>query len=264
MGSNQLLGNRVAFITEGASGIGWGIARHYATHGARVVLASRDQRQLDQAVKQLRQTGAEALAVAVDVRDYSAVEQSIATTLESYGSVDVLVNTAADQATCPSTDLSPDTWKTVIDVDLNGTFHCCKAAYAPLCRSRFGGRIINITMTRTIHGWPGYAHAAAAKAGVLSLTRSLAVEWGGKGIRVNAIAPGLIADTEASRRLAEERGLLLDRGRQHSPLGQLATIQDIADMALLLISPAANHINGIELTVDGGAQWLDSVILCGD
>lgn len=263
MESNQLLDKRVTLITGGATGIGFGIARHYAAHGARVVLASRSSQHLDTAVDQLRQAGGEAMAVVFDVRDYSAVEQGIHTIMNRYGALDVLVNSAAAHGICPTAELSPNAWKSVIDIDLNGTFHCCKAAYPALCHSRFGGRIINITMTRTVHGWPGCAHAAAAKAGVLSLTRSLAVEWGNQGIRVNAIAPGLTANTQGMRRLIEEHGLL-DQARRQIPLGQLASIQDIADMALLLISPAANHINGIELSVDGGAQWHNSVTFPGE
>lgn len=258
MESRQPLDNRVALITGGATGIGFGIAGHYAAHGARVVLASRNRDQLDQAVKQLRRAGGEAMAVTLDVRDYGAVEQGIAAVLERYGALDILVNNAAGNFVCPTAEMSANAWKSVIDIDLNGTFHCCKAAYPALCQSRFGGRIINITMTRTLKGWPGCAHAAAAKAGILSLTRTLAVEWGAQGIRVNAIAPGLISGTEGVRRLIEERGLL-EQASQRIPLGRLGTIQDIADMALLLISPAADHITGVELTVDGGEQWFESL-----
>lgn len=253
------LAERVALITGGATGIGFGIARQLATHGARVVLASRDREHLDAAVKQIKKAGGEALAVELDVRDYAAVEQGMAQVRETYGTLDILVNNAAGNFVCPTAELSSNAWKAVIDIDLNGTFHCCKAAYPLLCESDHGGRIINITMTRTVKGWPGCAHAAAAKAGILSLTRTLAVEWGPEGIRVNAIAPGLIADTEGARRLIEQQGLL-EQAKATVPLGRLGRIDDIANMALFLISPAADHINGAEFTVDGGEQWSDTAL----
>ncbi len=257
MSARQPLAKRVAFITGGATGIGFGIASQFAKHGARVVLASRNQDNLEQAAQKLRKGsgGGDVTTAVVDVRDYQAVEQAIAKTRDHYGGLDILVNNAAGNFVCPTAELSPNAWKAVVDIDLNGTFHCCRAAHAALAASQFGGRIINITMTRTVSGWPGCAHAAAAKAGILSLTRTLAVEWGPKGIRVNAIAPGLIGDTEGARRLAEERGLL-GQMRNHNPLGQLGQVENIADMALFLISPAANHINGAEFTIDGGASWV--------
>ena len=128
------------------------------------------------------------------------------------------------------------------------------AIFQALSASRFGGRIINITMTRTVRGWPGCAHAAAAKAGILSLTRTLAVEWGPRGIRVNAIAPGLIGNTEGAERLVEQQGKMA-QAIATIPLGRLGEIQDIANMAVFLASPAADHINGAEFTVDGGQAW---------
>ena len=249
----QLLQGRVALITGGATGIGFGTARRYAELGATVVLASRKQDSLDQAVATLKTAGGEAAAFALDVRDYAAVEQVIAQTRQRFGALDILINNAAGNFICPTAELSANAWKTVIDIDLNGTFHCCKAAFAALGESRWGGRIINITMTRTVRGWPGCAHAAAAKAGILSLTRTLAVEWGPRGIRVNAIAPGLI---EGARRLVESQGPdRLAQATARVPTGRLGETKDIAELAAFLASSAADHISGVELTVDGAAQW---------
>jgi len=252
------LQDRVAFITGGATGIGYGIARYYAELGAKVMLASRNEDKLDQAVKTINKaigkTKGEAAYLQLDVRDYDAVEAAITETLERFGGLDILVNNAAGNFVCPSAELSSNAWKTVIDIDLNGTFHCSKAAYQALTASSFGGRIINITMTRTVRGWPGCAHAAAAKSGILSLTRTLAVEWGSMGIRVNAIAPGLIAATEGAERLVEQQGKMAE-ALAGIPLGRLGEVQDIANMAVFLASPAADHINGAEFTVDGGQAW---------
>ena len=248
------LAERVAFITGGATGIGFGIARYYADLGAKVVIASRNKDNLEKAVNNIKKTKGEAGFVQLDVRDYSAVEGAIQKTVEEHGSLDILINNAAGNFVCPTAELSANAWKTVIDIDLNGTFHCCKAAYQALSGSRFGGRIINITMTRTVRGWPGCAHAAAAKSGILSLTRSLAVEWGPVGIRVNAIAPGLIADTEGADRLVEQQGKMA-QAKAGIPLGRLGEIQDIANMAVFLASPAADHISGAEFTVDGAQAW---------
>ncbi|MDX1605218.1 MAG: SDR family oxidoreductase [Candidatus Competibacterales bacterium] len=254
MASRKPLAKRVAFITGGATGIGFGIASQLAAHGAKVVLASRNKDHLDQAARKLAKSHAKPLTLELDVRDAEAVAQAINRTRETCGGLDVLINNAAGNFVCPTAELSPNAWKAVIDIDLNGTFHCCRAAYPALCESSHGGRIINITMTRTLSGWPGCAHAAAAKAGILSLTRTLAVEWGPQGIRTNAIAPGLIQGTEGARRLIEERGLL-EQARGQIPLGRLGRIQDVANLALFLISPAADQVNGAEFTVDGGQCW---------
>ena len=251
---NNPLNERVAFITGGATGIGYGIAHYYAELGAKVMIASRNKDNLAKAVKNIGKAKGEARYIQLDVRDYEAVEAAIAETVECFGGVDILVNNAAGNFVCPTTELSSNAWKTVIDIDLNGTFHCSKAAFQALTESRFGGRIINITMTRTVRGWPGCTHAAAAKAGILSLTRTLAVEWGPRGIRVNAIAPGLIGNTEGAERLVEQQGKMA-QAIATIPLGRLGEIQDIANMAVFLASPAADHINGAEFTVDGGQAW---------
>ena len=250
------LSGRVALITGGATGIGYSIASHYAELGATVMLASRKQDHLDKAVAAIRASGGQAHALMLDVRDYDAVAAVVEQTLSICGGLDILINNAAGNFICPTAELSANAWKTVIDIDLNGTFYTSKAAYPALCASRFGGCIINITMTKTTRGWPGCAHASAAKAGILALTRTLAVEWGPDHIRVNAIAPGLIADTEGAKRLVEDQGKL-EQYLATVPLGQLGAGRDIAELAVFLASPAARHISGTELT----GRWCTAVEL---
>lgn len=251
------LKDRVALITGGAGGIGLEIATQYARLGARVMVASRNQERLDQAVASLAQQGLRIDALAVDVRDPQAVQNVVDTTAKRHGALDILVNNAAGNFFCPTAELSPNGWRTVIDIDLNGTFYGCRAAYPHLRDSQFGGSIISIVTMRGLMGWPGAAHAAAAKAGILSLSRTLAVEWGGEGIRVNTISPGPIGDTEGVRRMYEETGMG-DAQRKGTALGRFGRKVDIAHAAVYLASDLANYVTGENMVVDGG-RWLKSV-----
>ncbi|PHK94380.1 short-chain dehydrogenase [Pseudoroseomonas rhizosphaerae] len=252
-----LLADQVAFVTGGGSGIGFAIASAYARLGARVVIASRRQATLDAAAARLAAEGAEVAAFQADVRSYEQVHEAVTRTVERFGALDILVNNAAGNFFCPTADLSANGWKTVVDIDLNGTFHCCRAAYAALKASRGGGRIISIVTMNALSGWPGAAHAAAAKAGILSLSRSLAVEWGPDGIRSNTISPGPIADTEGVRRLYEDRGVA-ELERRRTALGRFGRTEDVANAAVFLASPLAAYVTGENLVVDGG-RWLKHV-----
>jgi NAD(P)-dependent dehydrogenase (short-subunit alcohol dehydrogenase family) len=257
MYSPDTLKGRVAFVTGGASGIGFEIATLYSRLGAAVVLASRNQERLAAAVAQLSQQGAKAAAFPADVRNYEEVRKAIAQTVERFGSLDILVNNAAGNFHCPTATLSPKGWRTVIDIDLNGSFHCCRAAYEELKKSKYHGCIISIITMLGVTGWPGAAHAAAAKAGILSLSRTLAVEWGPDNIRVNTISPGPIAETEGARRLYEERGRA-EQERKRVALGRFGRKEDIANAAVYLASDLGNYITGENLIVDGG-RWLKYV-----
>jgi len=147
--------------------------------------------------------------------------------------------------------MSPNAWKTVIDIDLNGTFFCARASYDALRQSKFGGRFLAISTTRALEGWPGCAHAGAAKAGIMSLIRTLSSEWGPAGIRCNTIAPGAIGDTEGVKRIYEDQG----RGARELssiPLGIFGKTNDIANAAVFLCSDAGSYITGTDLVVDGG------------
>lgn len=249
--SDGILNERVAFITGGGTGITGGVARALAEAGARVVLVSRKMEHLQPAADAINEAGGQALAVAADVRNPEEVEKAIAATVQQFGKVDVVVNGAAGNFLCAAEELSPNGFGTVVDIDLKGTFNVCRAAFAELKKNR--GQILNISATLHYLGTPMQIHVSAAKAGVDALTRNLAVEWGRHGIRVNAIAPGPIGDTEGMKRLVPEP--IKEKLRQRIPLGRFGEIADIEKAAVFLCSDAAAYINGTVLVVDGG-HWL--------
>jgi peroxisomal 2,4-dienoyl-CoA reductase len=181
------------------------------------------------------------------------VERAIAATVEKFGKLDIAVNGAAGNFLCAAEEMSSNAFGTVVDIDLKGTFNVCRAAFAELKKAR--GSILNISATLHYLGTPMQLHVSAAKAGVDALTRNLAVEWGRHGIRVNAIAPGPIEDTEGMKRLVPPE--IKEKLRRRVPLGRLGRINDIEHSAVFLCSDAASFINGTVLVVDGG-QWLAS------
>ena len=251
--ANDLLKNHVAFITGGGTGITGGIARALAEAGAGVSLVSRKLEHLEPAARAINENGGRALAVVADVRSPEDVERAVATTIEHFGKLDIAINGAAGNFLCTAEELSPNGFGTVVDIDLKGTFNVCRAAFAQLKEHR--GQILNISATLHYLGTPMQLHVSAAKAGVDALTRNLAVEWGRYGIRVNAIAPGPIEDTEGMRRLVPEP--IKELMRKNIPLGRFGRIADIEKAALFMCSDAASFINGTVLVVEGG-QWLSS------
>jgi len=254
----DLLRGRAALITGGGTGICRGIALAFARHGCDVAITSRKIEHLEPTAAELSALGVGAIAKAADVRDPAAVGEAVAAAAAAFGGLDILVNGAAGNFICLAENLSPNGFGTVVDIDLKGTFNVSRAAL-PHLKAR-GGSVINISATLPYLGTIGQSHAAAAKAGVDSLTRILACEWGPYGIRVNGIAPGPIEGTEGVRRLTNDRS----RGDaiHGNPLGRLGTIDDIANAALFLASDAASFVNGVTLVVDGGL-WLRSARIFG-
>ncbi|MEQ1505128.1 MAG: SDR family oxidoreductase [Myxococcota bacterium] len=244
----DLLAGRVAWVIGGGSGIGKGIARGLADHGATVVITGRNAERLAAAAAEL---GPRAVPVAGDVRDPAALDAIVAGIDRDHGRLDIVIAGAAGNFLCPAVQLSPNGFGTVIDIDLKGTFNTCKAAFPLL--SKVGGTIVAISATLHYTGTPFQVHASSAKAGVDALVRGLAVEWGPAGIRVNAVAPGPIADTPGMSKLAP--GAMLDAVARAIPLQRLGTARDVADAVLFLVSPAASWVSGEVLVVDG-AQWL--------
>jgi len=249
----DLLKGRVALITGGGTGICRGIALAFASHGCDVAITSRRIEHLEPTAAELRARGVRALAKAADVRQAEAVNETVATVARELGRIDILVNGAAGNFICAAENLSPNGFGAVVDIDLKGTFNVSKAAL-PFLKAQ-GGSVLNISATLPYLGTMGQAHAASAKAGVDSLTRVLACEWGPYKIRVNGIAPGPVDGTEGVRRLTTEASRA--RVQEDCPLGRLATIDDIANAALYLCSDAASFVNGVTLVVDGGL-WLRS------
>ena len=261
-----LFDGQVALVTGGGSGIGRGIADTLAALGAHVVLASRKQERVDAAAAEIRAAGGRASGVAVDVREQEQVKGVMARIAEEHGRLDILVNNAAGNFYAPSETLSANAWKSVIEIDLYGTFFCSQAAL-PVLRASGGGSIINISMTLHYRGWPLMAHATAAKAGIDALTRTLALEWARDRVRVNAIAPGPIP-TEGVRKAftppPSAEGVpdvfAVDRAmesyaRKAIPLGRWGSPADIGGMVAFLSSPAGAWITGAIMVVDGG-EWL--------
>ncbi|MEZ5649958.1 MAG: SDR family oxidoreductase [Burkholderiaceae bacterium] len=249
--TQDALAGRVALITGGGGGIGFGIAKAFASVGARLVIASRNEERLAGAVQEIQALGGEITAVKADVRNYEDVERAVKTATDTYGALDIMIANAAGNFVVPAAEMSPNAWKTVIDIDLNGTFYCARAAYPALKQSRFGGRFIAISTTRALEGWPGCAHAGAAKAGIMSLIRTLTGEWGKDGIRCNTIAPGAIGDTEGVKRIYEDAGRR-EIELSSIPLGEFGKTTDIANTAIFLCSDAGAYVAGADFVVDGG------------
>ncbi|HET9527644.1 MAG TPA: SDR family oxidoreductase [Pyrinomonadaceae bacterium] len=257
--ADAILKDHVAFVTGGGTGITGGIARALAESGAAVALVSRNLDHLQPAADAINASGGKAIAVVADVRQPEAVEAAVAATVEQLGKIDIVINGAAGNFLCNAEQLSPNGFGTVVDIDLKGTFNVCRAAFAQLKEHR--GQILNITATLHYLGTPMQLHVSAAKAGVDALTRNLAVEWGRYGIRVNAIAPGPIEDTEGMQRLIPEP--VKERLKKNIPLGRFGRIADIEKAAVFLCSDAASYINGTVLVVDGG-QWIAANRMVGN
>lgn len=249
----DILRGKVALVTGGGSGICRGIAEALMRHGCDVVVTSRKQERLDEAAAALSAaTGRACLGVAADVRDAAAVEAALDQALSRFGRIDIVVNGAAGNFLAPAAALSYNGFRTVMEIDAVGTYIVSKAAFAK-CLGERGGAIVNISATLHYAGTPFQVHAGSAKAAIDAMTRHLAVEWGPARVRVNAIAPGPIADTEGMARLAP--GDLRAKMEGVIPLGRFGRISEVADAALFLASDAAAYVTGAVLVVDGGA-WM--------
>jgi len=238
--------SRRVLVTGGSAGIGFAIARRLAHQGDHVVIAARDGDRLERAQQRLAVGGGSCSAHSCDVRDPAAVERLFA----AAGELDGLVNNAAGNFVCPSLTLSPNGFRSVVESSLHGSFFCSQA-FARQATTGGGGAIVNIVATYAWTGAPEVAHSAAAKAGLVALTKSLAREWGPLGIRVNALAPGFVPTDGAQSNIlsdaeAEARMLAM------IPLGRFARPEEIADAAAWLLSEHASYCTGAVLTVDGG------------
>jgi len=236
------LKEKVAIVTGGGTGIGESIAREFSKVGARVVLASRNQENLEKVAAEIKAAGGEALVVPTDVRQPDQVENVVKQAVDAFGQLDIMVNNAGAGFPVKIEDLSANGWNVIIAINLTGVFLCSKAA-AQVMIPRKSGKIINISSVAGINGSPRMAHYGAAKAGVINLTKSCAVEWAEHNINVNCIAPGMI-ETEGVRAqqiLTAERA---GDGTSAPPLRLPGKVEDIANLAIFLASEEAGHITG--------------------
>lgn len=254
---DKLLAGKVAFITGGSSGINLGIAERFVKAGAKVVINGRNVEKLEGAVKQLQEHGS-AMGITADVRDYAAVEKAFQTAHDAYGEIDILVCGAAGNFPAPVLGISSNGFKAVMDIDVLGTFNACRAGFEHMRKP--GAAVINISAPQAFLPTAMQAHVCAAKAGVDMLTRVLAIEWGGAGVRINSISPGPIDDTEGMRRLAPSEDAR-NKIVQTLPLQRMGSKGDISNLALFLASDAASYITGSVMLCDGGWSLLGSGML---
>ncbi|MBN8845837.1 MAG: SDR family oxidoreductase [Sphingomonadales bacterium] len=243
--SNLLVG-RSAFIAGGTSGINLAIAQAYAAHGAKVAVMSRKPEKVDAAVATI---GNGALGFAADVRDYAAVEAAMTAAAAANGPLDIIISGAAGNFLSPAAALSANGFKTVVDIDLLGSFHVFRAGFEVAAKP--GASMIALSAPQASAPYVGQAHVCAAKAGIDMLVKCLALEWGAAGVRVNSIVPGPIDGTEGMARLAPNPSMRkLAEGA--TALGRFGTTDDVVQLALFLASDADSYITGAIMAVDGG------------
>ncbi len=247
--NDKLFAGKVVFVAGGTSGINLGIAQSFLACGARVAVLSRSSDKVDAAVKTLHDMGGEAIGFAADVREFDAVRDAFAATEAAFGKADVIVSGAAGNFPALAENMSSNAFRSVVDIDLIGTFNVLRSGFDHLNRN--GASIVNISAPQSVMPSPMQSHVCAAKAGIDQLTRCLAIEWGPYGTRVNAILPGPIEGTEGMLRLAptEQHRAAIE---QALPLRRYGTKQEVADLALFLSSPSAKYITGAVIPCDGG------------
>lgn len=244
----------VALITGGGTGLGRAMALRLAGLGCDIVIASRNPENLAPTAKEIETAGVKCMAHAIDIRDNAKVEAMVPEIVGKMGKIDILINNAAGNFTCPSEKLSINGWNAIVNIVLNGTWHVTSAVGKHMLE-RGKGNILSIIAT---YAWTGAAYvmpSAAAKAGVLAMMRSLAVEWGPRGIRCNCIAPGAIVTKGASTNLGFATEDAQKQIAERNPLGRLGTEDELADLAAFLVSDYSGYINGDCITMDGGS-WM--------
>jgi NAD(P)-dependent dehydrogenase (short-subunit alcohol dehydrogenase family) len=244
---------QVVVVTGGGTGLGKSIATEFARLGASVGILSRDDGHRVAGVAAVEQAGGQAVAVACDIRDADSVAAAFDAVESELGPIDVLINNAAGNFPVPAEDMSPNAWRTVVDIVLNGTYLCCRDLARRLIPAARDGAIVNVGASYAWTGGPGFAHSAAAKAGVKNLTETLAVEWGPYGIRVNGLVPGLMPHEDETAAIAAVPGKYEGQDSR-VPAGRVGFPRELAWAATYLCSPYAAYISGHSLVVDG-ANW---------
>ena len=253
---DDLLAGKTVLVTGGGSGLGLSMAKKFGALGANVAISGRSAERLAAAAGEIAPDASRVATVSCDVRDFAQVEAMVAEVTERFGGIDVLVNNAAGNFLAATEDLSPNGFNAVVQTVLYGTFHATLAVGRGMIERKRGGSILNIVTT---YAWTGSAFvipSAAAKAGVLAMTRSLAVEWATYGIRSNAIAPGPFP-TEGAWNALMPTPELEAEAKARIPMGRFGQHEELANLAAFLVSGAAPYINGEVVTIDGG-EWIAS------
>lgn len=253
-GENFAIEGNSAIITGASSGIGRAIAEQFAAEGADVVICSREQENVDPVADGINESDrpGSALAVECDVTDRDAVEALVEATVEEFGGIDTLVNNAGASFMANFDDISENGWKTIVDINLHGTYHCTQAAGEYLAES--GGTVINLASVAGQNGAPYMSHYAAAKAAVINLTKTLSFEWAGDGVRVNCIAPGFVATPGVETQM----GVTADEIEREEVERRIGLSEEIADITQFLASDASSYIVGETIAAAGVPDIMES------
>ena len=252
-----LLKNKVAIITGGGSGIGYNCAEHFLSLGSNVIIASRNEEKLIQSVNKLKEhndnnnTNNKISYVKLDIRDENNIEYAIQDVMKQYGKIDILINNGGGQFPSPAVKIKNNGWNSVIQTNLNGTFMMSKEVIKESMSKNKHGIIINIAAVVT-NGFPGMSHTGAARAGVINLTKSLAIENAHLGIRINSISPGIIWSNSAAENYQDPT--FLSSHASNIPFKRLGTVDEVSSLITFLSSEASSYISGQNFTIDGGLE----------
>ncbi|HIA36547.1 MAG TPA: SDR family oxidoreductase [Flavobacteriales bacterium] len=244
-----LFEGKKALVTGGGTGIGLRIARELATLGAEVVIASRKMENLEKGLNIITKEGGKAIAIECNIRNEDSIAACVTEAIEKIGGIDFLINNAGGQFPSPAENINTKGWNAVIETNLSGTFHMSRHVYNAIMKKN-GGAIVNI-IADMWNGFPMMSHTGAARAGVDNLTKTLAVEWGRNGVRVNSVAPGLIHSSGLDSYAPEFKQYILSAGKNNQA-NRMGTEEEVAAAVVYLLSPAAAYITGETLKVDAG------------
>lgn len=251
----DLLAGKTALVTGGATGIGFAIAGGLGKVGAHVVVLSRSEAKLKAAVAELAREGVDASYAVLDVRDAEAVSHVVAGLDHKHDGIDILVNNAGGTFPKKAEELSPNGWRAVVDVNLNGTFYCCSAVGRSMIEHGRGGKIVNVVIGTVNGASGGIVHTGASRAGVAHMTRTLALEWARFGIQVNAIGPQYLTDGAREMYGVAVDDFIVSR----TPAGRWATSQELGAVGVALAGPLSDYVTGVTIPVDGG-NWIGAGI----